>query len=220
MDWRSLLSHTSQSRLPPSPNNVLKKSKVVSDFYFFLHPCGLGRGNQEFWGEVISGTLGRTKAPRASPQRELPSGRSAVSVPHHILKHCGKKTKTTKEVTEIKAIHQNVKNLSHAAKLEAKLVLSLVLPEHLLRKLIWSKLLSYKELCFDGVFVWFLPWLGSLPLGGRLPGCQRSIWGKHPVPCFLSHMGGAKRVISCRCWIILKTGSARNKMAGVQTSAR
>lgn len=50
MDWRSLLSHTSQSRLPPSPNNVLKKSKVVSDFYFFLHPCGLGRGNQEFWG--------------------------------------------------------------------------------------------------------------------------------------------------------------------------
>lgn len=67
-------------------------------------------------GEVISGTLGRMKAPRASPQKELTSRRSAVSVPHHIFKHCRKKTKTMKEVAEIKEIHQNVKKLSHDSK--------------------------------------------------------------------------------------------------------
>lgn len=59
------------------------------------------------------------RAPRASPQKELTSRRSAVSVPHHIVKHDRKKSKTMKEVTEIKETHQNVKKLSHDSKVRS-----------------------------------------------------------------------------------------------------
>lgn len=100
----------------PVPITFWKKARSCQIFISSYIPVVWVEETKNFGGEVISGTLGRTKAPRASPQRELPSGRSAVSVPHHILKHCGKKTKTTKEVTEIKAIHQNVKKLSHDSK--------------------------------------------------------------------------------------------------------
>lgn len=50
---RILLSHIPQSRLPPSNNNLKRKIKGVSEiFIFFLHPCGLNRGSQEFPRDV------------------------------------------------------------------------------------------------------------------------------------------------------------------------
>lgn len=53
IDCRILPSHTPQSRLPPSKNNFKKKSlRSFRDFYFFLHLCGLRRGNQEFSRDV------------------------------------------------------------------------------------------------------------------------------------------------------------------------